>query len=618
MWRFWRLAAVVLVLGTTAGQARAQTADGASLFERHCATCHVGADIGRAPDRKALAERTPESILDALVSGVMAVQGGGLSDTDRRTLAEYLTGRRLGTDPQPTTRRCAAVTPLGDASAGPRWNGWGATLTNSRFQAADQARLPADRVPSLRLKWAFGFPGASSARAQPAVVAGRLFVGSESGVVYSLDARTGCTYWSFAAKAGVRTAMIVGPRAAAAGTRGYALYFGDIKANVYALDASSGELLWTRKIDDHQHARITGAPAFDGQYLYVPVNGVGEEGAGSTPGYACCTFRGSVVALAAATGNVRWKRYTIDEAPTPRGKTASGQVAWGPSGASVWTSPTIDLKRRMLYVGTGNMFSGPPKKTSDAIIAMDLDSGTVKWVSQGTPDDISVGGCRDLNLQKRRPNCPPGEVGPDVDFGSSPMLVSLPRGRDLVVAGQKSGVTWAFDPDHEGAVVWQYRAGRGGPMGGTEWGTASDGDLAYVPISDDQSAIYARAGDTPGGLHAVRLATGERAWFAAPPPPRCGSGRGCSAAQSAAITAIPGIVFSGSIDGVLRAFSTRDGSIVWEFDTNREFDTVNGVKALGASIGGPGPVVVDGMLYVNSGYSTGGRPGNVLLAFEVP
>jgi polyvinyl alcohol dehydrogenase (cytochrome) len=612
----WPLA-LLLVLSASAQQALAQTADGASLFERHCAACHVGADIGRAPDRKALAERTPESILDALVSGVMAVQGGALTETDRRTLAEHLTGRTLGSDPRPTGQRCVSGTTLGDPSAGPRWNGWGATPTNSRFQAADQARLPADRVPSLRLKWAFGFPGASSARAQPAVAGGRLFVGSESGVVYALDARTGCTYWSFAAKAGVRTAMIVAPRATAAGTRSYAVYFGDVRANVYALDAGSGELLWTRKIDDHQHARITGAPAFDGQYLYVPVNAVGEEGAGSTDRYGCCTFRGSVVSLDAATGNVRWKTYTIDEAPTPRGKTPLGQVAMGPSGAGVWSAPTLDLKRRMLYVGTGNMFSGPDKPAGDAIIAMNLDFGTVKWVRQGTSGDISVGGCRDLNRERRRPNCPAHEVGPDVDFGSSPMLVTLPDGRDLVVAAQKSGVTWAFDPDNEGAVKWQYRAGRGGPMGGTEWGTATDGEYAYIPISDDQSAIYERPGDTPGGLHAVRLATGERAWFAPPPPPRCGSGRGCSAAQSAAITAIPGVVFSGSIDGVLRGFSTRDGSIVWEFDTNREFETVNGVSARGASIGGPGPVVVDGMLYVNSGYSLGGRPGNVLLAFEV-
>jgi polyvinyl alcohol dehydrogenase (cytochrome) len=349
--------------------------------------------------------------------------------------------------------------------------------------------------------------------------------------------------------------------------------------------------------------------------LYVPVNAVGEEGAGSGPTYACCTFRGSVVALTAQTGEVRWKTYTISDAPKPRGKSKTGQIAWGPSGAGIWSAPTIDEKRRVLYVGTGNQFSGPRRSAGDAIIAMALDSGAIKWINQRTVNDISIGGCRDPKAVKR-PNCPERPVGPDVDFGASPMLIRLPNGRDLVIAGQKSGIAWGMDPDLEGEVVWDYRAGRGGPMGGIEWGTATDGELAYLPISDDQSAIYEREGDTPGGLHAIHVATGRRAWFTPPPPPRCGSGRGCTAAQSAAITAIPGVVFSGSIDGVLRAYSAKDGSIVWEFDTNREFETVNGVQAKGASIGGPGPVVVDGMLFVNSGYSLGGRPGNVLLAFD--
>jgi polyvinyl alcohol dehydrogenase (cytochrome) len=353
--------------------------------------------------------------------------------------------------------------------------------------------------------------------------------------------------------------------------------------------------------------------------LYVPVAGVGEEGAGSRAGYACCTFRGSVVALEAATGTIHWKTYTIEEKPAPRGKDSNGHLKWGPSGAGVWSAPTIDPNRHMLYVGTGNMFSGPQKPTSDAIIAMDLDSGAVKWVSQRTPSDISIGGCRDRYA--KRPDCPE-EVGPDLDFASSPMLVGLPNGRDLIIAGQKSAVAWALDPDNEGAVVWQYRAGKGGPYGGIEWGTATDGEQAFLAVADDQSALYSRpedkAGQTPGGLHAVKLATGERTWFAPPPPLKCASGPGCSAAQSAAITAIPGVVFSGSFDGGIRGFSTRDGSVLWEFDTNREFETVNGMKAKGASIGGPGPVIVDGMLYVNSGYgSTGGRPGNVLLAFDV-
>ncbi len=617
----WRTLLLVLVVSAAlVGRAGAQAVGGAQLFETHCATCHVGHDIGRAPDRAALGQRSSTSIVEALTKGPMAAQGAALTDSERRAIAEYLTGRSIDASSDPARpevplRRCATSQPLPAKIEGPAWNGWGASLTNSRFQTAEAARLPADSVPRLRLKWAFGFPEAASARAQPAVVGGRLFVGSESGVVYALDAKTGCAHWSFTAAAGVRTAMVVGPRTDPSAGPSHAVYFGDIAANVYALDANNGQLIWTRKIDDHIHARVTGTPAFDGEFLYVPVNGVGEEGAGSTPGYVCCSFRGSVVALNAATGAVRWKTYSIKDPPIPRGKNKRGKPVMGPSGAGIWTSPTIDLKRRVLYVGTGNLFSGPHREGGDAIIAMALDTGAVKWTNQRTLGDISIGGCR--NPKAKRPDCPDRPVGPDVDFGASPMLVQLPDGRDLLVAGQKSGIGWGMDPDHSGEIVWMYRAGRGGPMGGIEWGTATDGELAFLPISDDQSAIYPREGDTPGGLHAVHLTTGKRVWYTPGPPPRCGSGKGCSAAQSAAITAITGVVFSGSIDGVLRAFSTKDGSIVWEFDTNREFETVNGVKANGASIGGPGPVIVDGMLYVNSGYSLGGRPGNVLLAFEV-
>lgn len=603
-----------------AAPAWAQT-DGAAVFERHCASCHVGADTGHAPTRDALRERLPEAIINALVNGVMREQGAALGDAERRAVAEYLSGRKMGSVQQSTTERCATSQPLSNPAQRPRWNGWGATLTNSRFQSADQAGLTAEEVPRLRLKWAFGFPGASSARAQPTVAAGRLFVGSEDGVVYALDAKTGCTVWTFAAKAGVRTAITIAPRVDPRGGSAHTLYFGDLSAQVYAVDADRGELLWTQKLDNHAHARITGSPVlYDGR-LYVPVSGVGEEGAGSTAGYVCCTFRGSVVALDAATGATHWKTYTVNEAPKPRGKGAQGQVSWGPSGASVWSAPTIDAKRGMLYVGTGNNFSGPKTRTSDAIIAMNLESGTVKWVNQRTADDVSIGGCRDRHA--RRPNCPE-EVGPDLDFASSPMLVTLPNGRDLLIAGQKSGITWALDPDNEGAVVWQYRAGKGGPFGGIEWGTATDGEHAFLPIADDHAALYSRPEDkseaarTPGGLHAVRLDTGQRTWFAPPPPLKCAGALRCSPAQSAAVTAIPGVVFSGSFDGGIRAFSAKDGSMLWEFDTNREFETVNGVTAKGASIGGPGPVIVDGMFYVNSGYGgLGGRPGNVLLAFEV-
>jgi polyvinyl alcohol dehydrogenase (cytochrome) len=259
----------------------------------------------------------------------------------------------------------------------------------------------------------------------------------------------------------------------------------------------------------------------------------------------------------------------------------------------------------MLYVATGNAYSAPAPSTSNAVMALDLGSGAIRWVRQVTPGDVYLTGCR---TGSDNPNCP-DRNGPDHDFGSPPMLSTVSGGRDLLVIGQKSGVAFALDPDRSGEVVWQYRAGQGGLLGGINWGSAVDADQAYFAVSDMTTR-------EPGGLHAVKLPTGERAWFAPPAAPACGSGRGCSAAQSAAVTAIPGAVFSGSNDGVLRAHAVTDGSVIWEFDTNREFAAVNGVPAKGASMLGPGPVVAGGMVFVSSGYGAfGGRAGNVLLAF---
>jgi polyvinyl alcohol dehydrogenase (cytochrome) len=323
--------------------------------------------------------------------------------------------------------------------------------------------------------------------------------------------------------------------------------------------------------------------------------------------YECCTFRGSLVALDAATGSLLWKTYTITAEAKPIGKNSVGTTRWGPSGGGVWSSPTVDAKRKVVYAATGNMYTEPQQPTSDSIMAFDLDTGAVKWVSQVTAKDVFVVGC---GPQSGAANCPPPEdLGPDFDFGNAPILVKRPDGKDVIVAGQKSGIGWAFDPDKRGAVLWQYRAGKGSALGGLEFGSAVDDTQAYFAVSDT-------LGSTPGGLHAVKLSTGERVWYTAPEAPKCGTGRGCNNAILAAITVIPGVVFTGSNDGAVRGYSSRDGSLLWEFDTNRSFDTVNGVAAKGASISGPGPIVVGGMLYINSGYGAlGGRAGNVLLAF---
>ena len=594
----------VLLLASLAGFAWAQAPGGAALFKQRCSACHDGAANSRAPSPEALRERTPESIVQALEIGPMRIVGSRLNGAERRSLAEFISGKKIGVDVVgATVGRCAAQPPFPDPASGPLWNGWGVTPANTRFQSAKQAGLTAPQVPHLTLKWAFGFPDASSAWAQPAVAGGRVFVGSQNGTVYSLDAKSGCIYWTFSVQGGARTGMVIGPRE---GGRGFAVYFGDTSANAYAVDAATGHKLWVRKMEEHPLARVTDTPTLYGGRLYVGVSSY-EEAQSAEPSYQCCTFRGSLSALDAKTGAVLWKSYTIASEPKPITKSASGKTLWGPAGGGVWSSPTIDAKRGVVYVATGNSYSGPEDPGSDAILAFEIETGKLRWSRQTTPKDIFVIQCQPGS---NNPNCP-AESGPDYDFGNAPILATLANGHDVIVIGQKSGMGFALDPEKRGEVLWQYRAGEGSSLGGMEWGSATDGENVYFPVSD----MYR---PKPGGLHAVSLASGQRVWYAPPQPAKCAAGPGCNAAQSAAITVIPGVVFSPSNDGVLRAYSTKDGSIIWDFDTNREFQTVNGVPAKGASMIGPGPVVAGGMVYVNSGYvGFGGRAGNVLLAFGV-
>ncbi len=595
-----RLITATTLMAVLMSDSAAAQNDPAALYKANCATCHEGADV-RAPDRQNLKLKTPSAILASMVSGSMVVQAGELTLAEKRAISEFLgTPPREAAAPEPSL--CAPA-PLRDPMKGPRWTGWGADPENTRFQK--NAGLDADNVPKLKLKWAFGFPGATVAYAQPAVAGGRVYVGSATGVIYSLDAKTGCAHWSYPAPAAVRTAISIGPVPGTGPSR-HAVFFGDLAATVHALDASTGAPLWKRKLDSHQAARITGAPALHGNRLYVPVSSW-EEGTGARDRYECCTFRGSVAALDVATGAVIWQTYTVADPPRPTRKTPSGTQLWGPSGVAVWMAPTIDVSRRAIYVGTGNAYSEPAGNTSDAILALDMDTGKIRWTRQLTPNDVFVVNCREGN-----PNCP-DDVGPDFDFGSSPILRRTSNGASVLVVGQKSGVAYGLDPDKDGAIVWQFRAGKGGVLGGIEWGMAADEEHVYIPVSD-----LLEPPDAPRGLFAVRIATGEKVWHAPAPPLKCTGGRGCVGAQSAAITVIPGIVFAGSVDGHIRAYSTRDGQIVWAFDTAREFDTVNRVKATGGSIDAAGPVVADGMLFTNSGYGQWrGKAGNVLLAFEV-
>jgi polyvinyl alcohol dehydrogenase (cytochrome) len=507
--------------------------------------------------------------------------------------------------PQPNDRlanRCSSH--LQPSSSLASWTGWGNNPANWRFQPTAAASISGPDVPRLKLKWAFGIPRVQAVRSQPVIYDGRVYVGANDGTVYSLDALSGCTFWATTGKP-VRSGLVIGSRGSTA-----VVFYGDASGGVDALDAHSGALLWRTQADPHPAATITGTPSYFQGRLYVPVSS-SEEQARRRPDYECCTFRGSVVALDAATGGVVWQAYMVAQTPTPHGKTPEGRAMIGPSGMAIWSSPTIDAAKSRVYVGTGDNYSEPGTATSDAVVALDLRTGRLLWSTQFDKDDIYRIECGD----RPAPNCA-APTAPEFDLGASPILVALPHGQRVLLLGQKSGLVYAVDPDHGGKLLWHARAGAGGLLGGVQWGPATDGRTFYVAVSD--LAFQGRGPDPNkgGGISAYQVSDGKLLWRTA--PPGCGDRRPCSPAQSQAITAIPGAVFSGSIDGHLRAYSDDDGKIIWDFDTARTFDGVNGVPAKGGSLDVGGPVIAEGLLAVVSGYpGFGAMPGNALLVFAV-
>ena len=597
----------IVAFAATSKSAFAQSAAGVVVFENKCASCHQSVEAQKAPAVSVLRKMTPEAVFAALSKAPHA-QIQGLSDDDKKMVSAILGGRKLGVpeiaDAKKMPNRCSSVPPMGDIATQPMWNGWGVDPTsNARFQPASSAGLTAAQVPSLKLKWAFGLPLADEAHSQPTIVAGRVFLGSDAGTVYSLDAATGCVYWSFQTDGAMRVSVSVAPVKGPGATR-YAAYFGDQKANMYGLDAESGKLLWRVKVDDHPVAQITGAPTLYEGRLYVPMASAEERTAGLGMTYPCCTFRGSLTALDAATGKQIWKTYIIPDPPRPAAKGHKGVQHYAPAGGAVWEAPTIDAQRHVLYIGTGDAYTDPAPRTTDAVMALDMASGKVVWSVQDTQDDAWLSGCGGGGADNPNgisENCPK-PLGPDFDFGASMILRTLPDGHRVLVAPQKSGMVWAHDPDQQGKLLWKAQLVDKLALGMITFGGAADDQNAYFGLRS-------------GGIAAVSLKTGEKKWFTPLPGQHPGAP---NLGQTAALTVIPGVVFSGGWDGVLRALSTDNGREIWEINTARDYKTVNGVKANGGSMASAGPTVVNGTLFVGSGYLFGaaGIAGNALLAFS--
>jgi len=603
-----KLLVITVAFGVLGLPLFAAPVSGEAVYQKRCASCHESGN-SRVPSRDALKKVPVGRIERSLDFGAMSNVASSLRRDEREAVAAYLGGP--GGNPAPLAKafcsdRNVAISDRSKAE----WNGWSPATTNTRYQPGDAAGLTIDQVRKLKLKWAYGFDGDIVAFAQPTVLDGNLFVGSASGQVQALKADSGCVKWTFQASAPVRSAIVAVPL----GDK-HALLFGDQYGWFYSLEAETGRLLWKKAVDPQEAIKLTAAPlAYQGT-VFIPASSW-EEGRTLNPDYPCCTFRGTVTALRIKDGSQLWKTYTIREKPRQTGKNSAGIEQWGPSGAGVWGAPTLDPKRGLLYITTGDNFSPPATNMSDSVVALELATGRVAWSKQTLPGDVWNSSCG------QKGNCP----GPDYDYGSSVLLEKLDNGRELLLVGQKSGVVYALDPDRKGEMVWQVRVAKGGINGGVQWGMASDGQRVYAATSDVVKPPDGRTNPDPldprpilvdstqgGGLTGLRIGTGEKVWYT--PPAACGPKPGCSPAQAAAVTAIPGVVFSGSMDGHLRAYSAEEGRILWDFDTVRDYETVNGVKANGGSISGPGTVVVGGMVFVNSGYRSGSMQGNVLLAF---
>lgn len=581
--------------------------EGAALYSGYCARCHDGT-VAKAPPTTMLAIMSASSILRAMESGVMQSYAAGLTERERRALAEHLTGGDLSAEAGPVPApRCDD--PRAHVPSGSGVVAWGVTLGNQRHFGSEETSLSVEDLPSLKLKWAFAYPEAVRARSQPAVAGNTVFVGSQNGSVFALDRESGCLRWTFSTIAEVRTGIVVGEP----DSEGKALiFFGDIVGNVYAVNAQDGTLAWRDRPDDHPSLTLTASPALHKGVLYVSLSSL-EVTEAADPQYACCTFRGGVAAYRASSGEKLWLGRTIEEPLDVFGTNAVGTELLGPSGAPVWNTPAIDPKRGLLYVGTGENYSSPANGTSDAIIAFSMNTGEMVWHQQMTAGDAWNIGCE----VPGRINCPK-EDGPDYDFGAATIIARDIDGKDLLLAGQKSGEAYALDLDNDGDVLWRRKLGRGGIQGGVHFGMAADGDVLYVPMSDFDGGPRWPGTPRPG-MFALDAATGETLWYVEHDD-RCRGRDFCQPGISAAASSLPGGVIAGAMDGILRVYDRDSGDIIWELDTAVEFDAVGGRSARGGSMGGAsGPVFSGNMLFLNSGYGIYEHmPGNVLLAFELP
>ncbi len=576
---------------------------GKKVFTSTCATCHGNPATPRASPPDALAAMEPRVVLNALDNGKMRQQASGLTEEQREAVAQYITGKLLKTVVMPKEAYTVFSFKVNGDSIHD-FSGWGGNLASTGFRSTEQAGITPSNVGTLALKWSFAFPDQSDMRSKPAIAGDWLIIGSQSGDVYALNKLTGKIGWRVTAANGIRGGITV-----AKNGDSVIAYFADGATNTYAVDVKTGKILWSVRAGLDPLSMSTGTVAVYGGKVFVPVSSI-EVAVAADSNYNCCTSSGAVTALDSKSGNQIWYHRVIQDSAKAQGKKSNGKPFYGPSGGPVWGSPTIDAKRGLLYIGTGENYSEPSTTTSDAIQAIDINTGKLVWNFQATANDAWNLACPVIV------NCP-GRTGRDLDFGMAPVLVTGEDGKERLLAGQKAGVVYALSPD-DGKLLWKTRIGKGGALGGIHWGMATDGKNIYAANADNSLALNPDDSSIKAapGIYALNILTGKVVWIA-PAAPVAGEKK-YLAANSAAPAVTQGIVFAGSNDGHIRAYAITDGHILWDYNTVQKYTAANGLEGNGGSIDGPAPVMSDGMLYVNSGYAQfGEEAGNMLLAFEV-
>lgn len=641
---------------------------GKAVYDQWCASCHDDGQQSGAPSLEAIRTLNRATVKYALELGYMKLQAKDVPKEELAQLIEWLPASEGSNDSWVSAARCPVkVREVKLDGAARTSTTFGVTNDANRRQTAEETGLSKAQMKDLDVAWVVAFPQTPTMRSQPVIVGDTIFIAAtDSGRLYALDTNSGCVKWSYVSEMTLRSSLTF---AEATEKSPAAIIMGDAAGFVHAVDARTGRKLWVSNARLNEYNRITGAPVVHDGKVITPVSAIEVNYAGQDD-YECCKGQGAVIAFDLATGDKLWTGTTMEPAQKTR-LSRTGTQQWGPSGAIIWSTPTIDPKRNVAYAGTGENVSWPATDTSDAIIAYDLDTGDKRWVFQATKADIWNYACG-----RKAANCDwPGEYhSPDHDFGATSMLIERSDGSELVIAGQKSGVVWALNPDN-GSLVWSNKVGRGSANGGVHWGMAYDGQRIFVPNNDSNRPATPDENPAWGpGISAVNAMTGEIEWSyknnardcgqdlpvakayvpdaqwkiqrvtapvlppasrvtpaptrapvvaatpVAAPPPAAPPVRPavCRLGMSPAPLLVDGAVVTGTTQGMLRIFDGETGDVLFEYMTNRDFpNTVNGVEGHGGGLDSAPYIAGDGTLFVQSGYARFGEPpGNVLIAFR--